>query len=224
MREQQARDLIEREGLFQYNFFGEHPYQKNEAVIEYRDNFFEVFMTGENAEPQDIHQFYYEEQAFHAFIGMLRAYKESCLAAYIDKNYVYYYKNEFYNKPEGTFFLSFNWAPLFLPFPWLLYRKMYREAVFFLLPITLLLLLVSRVYPDNEYYYFAIVLGGGIRLMLMLFGNSFYLTKIYNYIHRSATVQDRPQLKYLHQKGGTKLAAAILCYPAIIAILWILLS
>ena len=84
------------------------------------------------------------------------------LALYVGDKFNTYYKRVWENNYDKKLFLSFNLPALFVPFFWLLYRKMYVECIIFvLIDITLnslslsfvnVLLLIAMGFLGNNLY------------------------------------------------------------------------
>lgn len=107
-----------------------------------------------------------------------------------------YYRTRFQRMDETKSVVSWNWASAFFFFQWGLYRKMYAEAV-----IYLLLSIVFSFFPM-----------GGIALFVCggLFGNCFYKRKLEKWLLEGKTLQGSARQEFFQRRGGTNSLALVL--------------
>ena len=220
-------EIINKEGLFQYNIFNDHTPKENEVIIKQENDQYLVYETnGKNNIKGDILTFSDEKEAIDNFIKKLRELKEIYISIYVSKNYDTYYKEKFDNKSHDKIYASLCWPPIiFGPF-WLVYRKMYKEALLFIFIPIIITICISLLTKSEEML--GELIGRIGNIILAIIGNSLYHMKIYrviNNINNDYIYREDP-INYLKKFGGTNivLATILIIINLIIALLPIILK
>ena len=204
-------EIINKEGLFQYNIFNDHTQNANEVVIKQENDQYSVYETDEkNKIKGEVLTFSNEKEAVDDFIKKLRELKKLYISTYVGKNYDTYYKEKFDNKPNNKIYASLCWPPIiFGPF-WLIYRKMYKEALLFIFIPIIITICITLLTKSGEM--FGEIIGRLGNIILAIIGNSLYHMKIYrviNNIDNDYMYREDP-IYYLKKYGGTNIVLAII--------------
>lgn len=121
------------------------------------------------------------------------------LAAFVGPDNTGYYMQKYNEMNMSNSKASWNWAAFLIAGPWMLYRKMYKNALIFFA-----IALVSNIVP---------FLGSMISLALVvcsgIFGNHLYFMHAESQINASHGMDEYQKQAYLRSKGGTSVGAAI---------------
>ena len=204
-------EIINKEGLFQYNIFNDHTQNANEVVIKQENDQYSVYETDEkNKIKGEVLTFSNEKEAVDDFIKKLRELKKLYISTYVGKNYDTYYKEKFDNKPNNKIYASLCWPPIiFGPF-WLIYRKMYKEALLFIFIPIIITICITFLTKSGEMS--GEIIGRLGNIILAIIGNSLYHMKIYrviNNIDNDYMYREDP-IYYLKKYGGTNIVLAII--------------
>lgn len=143
---------------------------------------------------------------------------DSSEAIFVGKNATYYL-NEWTRVDRRTHKMSWNWAAFSLGPIWLVYRKMYRQTLFFVAGFALLCWVASFVglagfVSESLSYSSSIAFG--------IFGNLLYKTHAERTIQRiESDAAPRSEIAArLRRKGGTSWLAALLLTAVSIAMVY----
>jgi endogenous inhibitor of DNA gyrase (YacG/DUF329 family) len=136
--------------------------------------------------------------------------KNSYMSAYVGKKYDIYYKEIFERKPQNKIYISFNWVPIFLGPIWLIYRKMYIEAIISIATSSIMDFILSSLIGFSDRL--GEISGRLLGIILALIGNSIYRLKVYRVIKRIENINNEDHILYLKKHGGTNIIAAIIVF------------
>jgi hypothetical protein len=161
---------------------------------------------------------------------------QTYLSHYAGKKFDTYYKKIWDRHYGDKYFISFNVFAFIVPFPWLIYRKMYSESITYgiikaLLNICIFIIFLISVDHLELYFYtrmiiIYIIMGNIILSLLMgVFGNFLYLRSAKINISRLSRffANETDTLTYLKKrecinKGGTILSVV---FSILLTFLWI---
>jgi len=207
MTKEDILEIVNKEGLFQYNIFGDHQQKANEVIIKQENNQFIVFRTDENniIIGNEL-LFSNENEAIENFKKQLHELKKLYLSAFIGKNYIEYYKEKYKIRPMKKIFVSWNWPPFFIGYGWLIYRKLYIEATIVFSFLILSGIVLSIFNLDN----YLKDIYSCIKILIALFGTSIYYLKINRIINKLKNINNINHIQYLNKHGGTNIIIAII--------------
>lgn len=117
-------------------------------------------------------------------------------AAFVGSNTSFYLEK--WKEHSETTLKGWNWAAMFFGIEWMVYRKMYLEAMlFFLISIGIggVAALFLRDLTGNLW-------GHCFRILIGVFGNTLYRNKALRILQRINTQNDSERLNILSQRGG----------------------
>jgi hypothetical protein len=199
-------EIVNREGLFQYNIFDDHQRKANEVIIRKENDQYIVFRTDENnviIGEEQLHS--NENDAVNNFVKKLHEIKKLYLSTFIGDNYITYYQDKYKNRPLNKLFVSWKWPPFFIGYGWLIYRKLYIEAtiIFCFLIFTGIILSIFNLEEYLRDIY------GCIKIILALIGNSLYYFKVNRVLIKMNKTGGINNIEYLKKQGGTNIIVAI---------------
>jgi len=207
MTKENILEIINKEGLFQYNIFNDHQQKANEVIIRHENDQYIVFRTDENNVIIGKEQSYSNENdAVNAFIKQLHDIKKLYLSTFVGDSYITYYQDKYKNKPLNKLFISWKWPTFFVGYGWLIYRKLYLEAAIIFCFLILVGFILTIFNLKDEYLR---DIYGCIKIILALIGNSLYYLKINRIIKKMNDTGSINHIEYLKKHGGTNIIAAI---------------
>jgi len=108
---------------------------------------------------------------------------------------------------------SHNWAAYLGGIGWLLYRKMYIEALVLLALWTLLDVLLWPL-PFFDTIDRAVTMG--IWILVGTYGNTLYHRKFLRVTRKGDHLEGEERLRFLNKKGGTSILAAVVLTPVFV--------
>jgi hypothetical protein len=206
MTKENILEIINKEGLFQYNIFDDHQQKANEVIIRHENDQYIVFRTDENNVIIGEKQSYSNENdAVNNFVKKLHEIKKLYFSTFVGDSYITYYQDKYRNRPLNKLFISWKWPPFFVGYGWLIYRKLYIEATitfcFLILAGFILSIFNLDKYLRDIY--------GCIKIILALIGNSLYYLKINRIIKKMDNNEGINHIEYLKKHGGTSIIAAV---------------
>jgi hypothetical protein len=106
MTKENILEIINKEGLFQYNIFDDHRQKANEVIIRKENGQYIVFRTDENNAVIGKEQSYSDENdAVNNFVRQLHELKKLYLSAFVGDGYITYYQDKYKNRPLNKFWL-----------------------------------------------------------------------------------------------------------------------
>ena len=122
----------------------------------------------------------------------------------------YYYLEKWPSDPEAKF-TNWNWAAFLLPLSWMLYRKLYAEALALTAILSLLYVGAELIFGYVPTAGFGVAGGvGGI------YANTWYRNKFLRTMRKSEHLEGEDRLQFLRKKGGTSILSAIVLTPVYI--------
>jgi hypothetical protein len=216
MTKEDILEIINKEGLFRFNIFNDHPQKANEVIHQKEDTQYSVFTTDEkNIIKDNVLYFSDEKEAVDKFIYQLHKLKDLYYSAFIGEKYIYYYKEKFNKRQQGKIFISWKWPPFFLGYGWLIYRKMYFETIimFSIIVITGIIVVLSGANEQRVRDVY-----DTMRIITALLGNSLYFTKMNKTIKKLENIKEEEHMKYLEKHGHTNLKLAIIIEIILVAL------
>lgn len=124
-----------------------------------------------------------------------------------------YYAYKFSALRMGGGMISWNWcAALFFPY-WAIYRKMYKEAIGFIVLSEALSWIMGGMYP-----------GIVISILLGMFGNWFYLRSVSSHAVAVTAMPEGEKQAYIAKFGGVSSKNVWLLVLALVVLNWITLG
>lgn len=124
-----------------------------------------------------------------------------------------FYKKK-WNKYSQSTFKGWNWAAFLIGALWIIYRKMYIEALLFLM-FTFFIYMWSEVFIQSDI--FTLFLDCFIFVLPGYCGNLVYYKKALRTLNKTSGLNESDLLKYLKDKGGVNLAGAIIFFLLMLA-------
>lgn len=100
---------------------------------------------------------------------------------------------------------GWNWAAMFFSIEWMVYRKMYTQAVLMYLATTAVLLLFMRIDLPSA------LIRDVFRTIVGVVGNALYRRKALRVVQKNIALPDQERLQVLQNKGGTSVAGVLVC-------------
>lgn len=136
---------------------------------------------------------------------------------FVGKKYQSYYKEHFDQMASQQTTSGFNVGALFLGPIWMVYRKMYAYAAIYTVCMMVLGIFIELIgIPEALDQMISI----GVAVCLGIFGNKLYKTFVDKKIQKVTQTESSTYLESaLRQEGGTNLAAALIIFIALTALL-----
>ena len=122
------------------------------------------------------------------------------LECFVQSNYEFYHIKWGGNSPTKSF-SSWNWAAFFFGSEWMLYRKMYGEAV----ALVILRMMLSFFSP-GLYWLSSLIIG----LCVAIYGNYWYYRKASSAVHKARNDEPANAEQLLRKSGGTNISIVII--------------
>jgi hypothetical protein len=207
MTKENILEIVNKEGLFQYNIFDDHKQKANEVVIRQENDQYIVLRTDENNIVIGEEKSYSNENdAINNFVKQLHELKKLYLSTFIGDKYIFYYQDKYKNRPLNKLFVGWKWPPFFIGYGWLIYRKLYIEAAIIFCFLIVAGIILSIVNLDK--YLRSIY--DSIKIILALIGNSLYYLKINRVLKKINNTDNINHIEYLRKHGGTNIIIAII--------------
>jgi hypothetical protein len=219
MTKENMLEIIKKEGLFQHNIFGDHKQKANEIIIKKENDQYLVYETdGKNNINGDALTFLEEKDAIDKFLNKLRELKNLYISTYVGKNYETSFKELFDRKPHNKIYASLCWPPIIFGPCWLIYRKMYKEAIIFI--IIQIVIAISLTLFTGSGDQLDEIIGRFSNIILAIIGNSLYHLKIYKTIKNinNNYMYSSDPLFYIKKYGGTNIVLAIILFLIILSL------
>ena len=122
----------------------------------------------------------------------------------------YYYLEKWPSDPEANF-TNWNWAAFLLALPWMLYRKLYTEAL-------VLTAILSLLYVGAELIFGYVPTAGlgAVGGIVGVYANTWYRNKFLRTMRNSEHLEGEDRLQFLRKKGGTSILSASILTPVFI--------
>lgn len=116
--------------------------------------------------------------------------------AFIGNNASFYLEK--WKSHYDTALKGWNWAAMFFGIEWMVYRKMYWEALVFFMSGFCLSIVFSLLLPGIGGDLF----GHAFRILIGVFGNALYRKKAMRVLHKLDRLDDSRRLAELSRRGG----------------------
>ena len=139
----------------------------------------------------------------------LESFDEKEIRTFIGTNSTYYI-NKWVDRPSPIF-KGWNWMALFFPFEWMMYRKMYAEAIILILVAMLaltgffMLSLGIDIDPSPK------LLRDIFATVIAVFGNALYYKKTKRALNKTTNMNKQERIAFLSHKGDVSIIALIVC-------------
>lgn len=156
----------------------------------------------------DLEENYYNNNPYNRNISVSANIED--FEIYVGPKRTAYYLDRFMDYQDNHSFIKINWSAFFFGFYWLLYRKLYSDALLYFAVNSLLNKAISR-YVDLGIYTPIVSLAKGLTLMIVvgLFGNQKYVKNAVNKISKTKSSLAGVDTDYLNKRiskiGGTNL-------------------
>lgn len=137
---------------------------------------------------------------------------------FVGKNCAYYYDK--WGNNTGRVYRGWNWAAMFFNIEWMIYRKMYIEAL-----LTFVAMLITGVCFKTLFAVFGIVVNAGVvvhifRLAMGFFGNALYEKKALRVLRKTIDMDDSGRACFLSEKGGVEISVLVIWIVICFVIEW----
>jgi hypothetical protein len=131
-----------------------------------------------------------------------RSWEDWATETFVGSNY-YYYKTKWEHQTPDRSFTSWNWAAFFVPFYWMIYRKMYLYAFLFFIAS-----IVGTIFPIGLIFH----------CLVGVFANYLYLKTCNTTIKTASQYNNENAMTYIKKKGGTNGLGVILTIVSIFVV------
>jgi hypothetical protein len=109
-----------------------------------------------------------------------------------------YYKEK-WKDHTGEIYGGWNWVAFFFAIEWLVYRKMYKQAIviFIVMNVINTILVLSLNIGLSDRFFFDI-----IKLIIAIWGNGFYRRKLISLLEKTKDMSKKERIFVLSKKGG----------------------
>lgn len=129
--------------------------------------------------------------------------------AFIGKNASFYLDK--WNSHSDSSLKGWNWAAMFFSIEWMVYRKMYAEAILYFFIISTLAVLLGLLLSVFSINLNGTILRDTFRIIMGIWGNAIYRKKALRVLRKNVVLNDADRLFALKNKGGVSVASVIIC-------------
>ena len=111
---------------------------------------------------------------------------------------------------SGSKLKGWNWVSFFFGIQWMIYRKMYAEAIVYFLFTVVVSIFISMTLKLNFDETYGTILRTILQIPVAVFGNALYRNKALRILRKTIHLSEPERLAVLQTKGGVSIVATVI--------------